>query len=262
MIHTIHCQRNIYLCSKCNEPVNHSQKEEHDEAYHKQIFCTSCHLPVEKYLLNQHILNHCPKSKHNNFIKILIVFVSLRMGFFYLNLFAGKVKCQICDIDVGAEDINDHENYCGARTEKCSECGEFVMLKYKQLHLDSNHTFIKLSDGKFVQLIYSHICVKIFDSFLYVFASEPGPSPSWLNTRTTFGSYLNDINSGSTKFQRTQKKKTSQSRKQNEFDSENIDGKNLKESYKKWTTQSLHVMDFDKRKCNALIRLFVYLKRK
>lgn len=53
-----------------------------------------------------------------------------------------------------ASEINDHENYCGSRTKKCDECGEYVMLKYEQLHIDSNHGFLKLDDG---ELLFSYI---------------------------------------------------------------------------------------------------------
>jgi hypothetical protein len=47
-----------------------------------------------------------------------------------------------------AKDLGEHENYCGSRTERCEECEEYVMLKYRNLHVDSNHGFIKLDDGE------------------------------------------------------------------------------------------------------------------
>ncbi|KAL0266568.1 UNVERIFIED_CONTAM: hypothetical protein PYX00_009078 [Menopon gallinae] len=155
LIHDVHCQRNISLCTKCNEPVNHNQKAEHDEANHSVVFCTSCHAQLEKFRLNSHLTNECPKR---------------------------NVRCQICDIEIAADDIFEHENYCGARTEKCPECGEYVMLKYTQLHLDSNHTFIKLSD-------------------------EPGPSPSWQNGRRTLGNFFPDLDLSNYTPQLHQKKK-------------------------------------------------------
>jgi hypothetical protein len=49
-------------------------------------------------------------------------------------------------------ELEEHENYCGTRTDKCLECGELVMFKYKQIHMDSNHGFLKLKDGKFCRL--------------------------------------------------------------------------------------------------------------
>ena len=41
-----------------------------------------------------------------------------------------------------------HMDYCGSRTEKCEECKEIIMLRNWEMHVNSNHTFIKLKDGK------------------------------------------------------------------------------------------------------------------
>ena len=60
------------------------------------------------------------------------------------------VCCNYCNIETEASELAEHENYCGSRTERCEDCGEFVMLKYQQLHQDSNHSFLKLDDGKFI----------------------------------------------------------------------------------------------------------------
>ena len=49
--------------------------------------------------------------------------------------------------------LAEHENYCGSRTEKCEQCGEFIMLKNFDIHINSNHGFIKLKDGKIPFLI-------------------------------------------------------------------------------------------------------------
>lgn len=55
--------------------------------------------------------------------------------------------CRFCELELPVAEICEHEEYCGSRTKKCEECGEYVMLKYEQLHLDSNHSFLKLDDG-------------------------------------------------------------------------------------------------------------------
>lgn len=58
------------------------------------------------------------------------------------------VACQYCNLELKADDIDEHEDYCGSRTECCHECGRHIMLKFQHLHLDSNHKFIKLNDSK------------------------------------------------------------------------------------------------------------------
>lgn len=57
------------------------------------------------------------------------------------------VACEYCELELPKDDLVEHETYCGARTERCDECGELVMHKYRKLHLDSNHGFLKLTDG-------------------------------------------------------------------------------------------------------------------
>ncbi|KAF2882832.1 hypothetical protein ILUMI_23344 [Ignelater luminosus] len=71
------------------------------------------------------------------------------------------LPCQYCELELPKFDLGEHENYCGARTEKCQDCGELVMFKYRQLHQDTNHGFLKLNDA------------------------EPGPRPTWESPRTT-----------------------------------------------------------------------------
>ena len=34
--------------------------------------------------------------------------------------------------------LEEHEDYCGSRTEKCEKCGEFIMLKNFETHLQTN----------------------------------------------------------------------------------------------------------------------------
>ncbi|KAJ8956101.1 hypothetical protein NQ318_016554, partial [Aromia moschata] len=67
---------------------------------------------------------------------------------------SGLLACKYCELELPKLELDDHENYCGSRTDKCLECGELVMFKYKQIHMDSNHGFLKLKD-------------------------EPGPRASW-----------------------------------------------------------------------------------
>lgn len=62
--------------------------------------------------------------------------------------FIGLLPCQYCELELPKLDLEEHENYCGSRTDKCLECGELVMFKNKQSHWDSNHGFVKLRDGE------------------------------------------------------------------------------------------------------------------
>ncbi|XP_056631892.1 TRAF-type zinc finger domain-containing protein 1-like isoform X1 [Diorhabda sublineata] len=56
---------------------------------------------------------------------------------------SGMLACKYCDLDLPKLELEEHENYCGSRTDKCLECGELVMFKDKQAHMDSNHGHLK-----------------------------------------------------------------------------------------------------------------------
>lgn len=44
------------------------------------------------------------------------------------------VACQHCDIELAFCKLQDHEDYCGARTERCSRCNRNIMLRELKSH--------------------------------------------------------------------------------------------------------------------------------
>lgn len=70
---------------------------------------------------------------------------------------SGMLACKYCDLELPKLELEDHENYCGSRTDKCMECGELVMFKDKQAHMASNHSFAvrRNNIGKY----YSYVIV-------------------------------------------------------------------------------------------------------
>ncbi|XP_034241617.1 uncharacterized protein LOC117645483 isoform X1 [Thrips palmi] len=128
VIHSLHCQRNLMKCDKCGEAVPRSGLEEHDFEFHSKVNCPDCHMSVERPQLDTHKKTVCRSRQQG---------------------------CLYCELEMPASEISHHEDYCGSRTKKCEDCGEYVMLKYEQLHIDSNHGFLKLDD-------------------------EPGPTATWI----------------------------------------------------------------------------------
>ncbi|KAJ1526308.1 hypothetical protein ONE63_009459 [Megalurothrips usitatus] len=126
--HSVHCQRNLTKCEKCGEAVPRSSMEEHEAEFHVKVNCPDCRVSVEKPLLDAHKKTSCRSRQQG---------------------------CPYCELDLPASEMYEHKNYCGSRTKKCEDCGEYVMLKYEQLHLESNHGFLKLDD-------------------------EPGPTATWI----------------------------------------------------------------------------------
>lgn len=55
--------------------------------------------------------------------------------------------CNYCDIDVDAMTMPVHVDKCSSRTERCNDCGLFVMLKYLVPHRES-HLLGNIRNGK------------------------------------------------------------------------------------------------------------------
>ena len=59
------------------------------------------------------------------------------------------VICQYCMLEKKQKEIEDHEDYCGSRTEQCPECNDFVMLKDWE-----KHEKMTLYHGRFIHATY------------------------------------------------------------------------------------------------------------
>ncbi|XP_014816179.1 PREDICTED: TRAF-type zinc finger domain-containing protein 1 [Calidris pugnax] len=106
IMHEIHCSRNIEVCRYCSESIPKSEMKNHMESEHEQVTC-KCGMKIEKSLLKDHEASACP----------------LR-----------PALCQYCDIQLAFDKLQDHEIYCGARTERCGGCGRNVMVKDLKEH--------------------------------------------------------------------------------------------------------------------------------
>ncbi|NXE25783.1 TRAD1 protein, partial [Ardeotis kori] len=106
IMHEIHCRRNIEVCRYCSESIPKSEMKNHIESEHVQVTC-KCGMKTEKRLLKDHEASACP----------------LR-----------PALCQYCDIQLAISKLQDHEIYCGARTERCGGCGRNVMVKELKEH--------------------------------------------------------------------------------------------------------------------------------
>lgn len=101
VMHVAHCQRNIQMCRTCGEPVSKVNWQEHQED-HKPVKCDRCGKEISKASLENHIANSCLKR---------------------------EVACVYCGLDMSFSELNNHEVYCGSRTEPCETCKKFVMIK-------------------------------------------------------------------------------------------------------------------------------------
>ncbi|XP_019878674.1 TRAF-type zinc finger domain-containing protein 1 isoform X5 [Aethina tumida] len=197
VMHTVHCARNITLCKTCNEPFPKSQYDDHARSCKKPILRKPSPPPtsIEKssYYQQRKVVEEEKTAKwkeerRQRHERLVDTGYTLRAPSQDASAVkkvetvkkeetkkpasqngavprlvnpppksSGLLACKYCDLELPKLDLEEHENYCGSRTDKCLECGELVMFKYKQLHMDTNHGFLKLKD-------------------------EPGPRPSWDST--------------------------------------------------------------------------------
>ena len=80
--------------------------------------------------------------------------------------------CPYCALNQEVSEMKAHTDYCGSRTEKCEDCKEIIMLKNWEMHINSNHGFIKLKDGK----VPENILIEYWIDKLFLFQS-PGQNP-------------------------------------------------------------------------------------
>ncbi|NXN95339.1 XAF1 factor, partial [Rhinopomastus cyanomelas] len=108
-LHEAHCLRFLTLCPQCNEPVAHKDMRGHQAEAHKQVRCGGCRRGVQQYQLEQHETQECPKR---------------------------AVRCQVCELEMPFEKLEEHVASCASRTERCPECGRYVMYREQEEHRD------------------------------------------------------------------------------------------------------------------------------
>lgn len=186
VMHTAHCARNITLCKVCKEPIPKNQFDDHAKACRPKVEKPKPpSLDIEKteyYRKQKSIQDEKEAKRREEYLKRYDRFVDPGHNLKEKKTVANEAKennvagaaalpvlertrplppnpkssksslipCKYCELELPKLDLEEHEGYCGARTDRCQECGELVMFKYKQLHEDSNHGFLKLSDGKFL----------------------------------------------------------------------------------------------------------------
>ena len=108
-MHTLHCTaRNVALCPECGEPFPRAALEEHRAEEHLGAACDRCGRQVAPAArMEGHRDGSCPERRR---------------------------PCDFCKLDHPARELEDHEGYCGSRTERCEDCGDFVMLRDWERH--------------------------------------------------------------------------------------------------------------------------------
>ncbi|XP_074778994.1 XIAP-associated factor 1 isoform X1 [Athene noctua] len=101
-LHEAHCLRFLTLCPECDEPVAQKDIKDHQMEAHKQARCKLCHQSMQQHQLEHHETEECQQR---------------------------VIKCEICELEMPFNKLQEHLNTCTSRTEKCWACNKYIMYK-------------------------------------------------------------------------------------------------------------------------------------
>ncbi|NXK96174.1 XAF1 factor, partial [Formicarius rufipectus] len=143
-LHEAHCMRFLTLCPECDEPVAQKDMEDHQREAHKQIRCSLCHQSMQQYQLEHHENKECQKR---------------------------AMKCNICDLEMPFNKLQEHLDTCASRTKKCQECNKYVMYKdhhkHKEICPNSDLSYHKDVDFQTSEASTNATCSKSFPDDQY-----------------------------------------------------------------------------------------------
>nr|AAI24486.1 Zgc:153893 [Danio rerio] len=100
-LHEPHCKRFLCKCPDCNDTVHRDQLEEHKTEQHAEVKCKKCKKKMERRHLLDHENNECPERFE---------------------------ICEFCQLELPLSTLKVHKVSCGSRTERCSDCDQYVKM--------------------------------------------------------------------------------------------------------------------------------------
>lgn len=106
VLHESYCLRHLYKCEKCNQPVEKTAREAHNQEFHTPVPCPHCNTSQEKPNLENHVAT-CPKRPK---------------------------QCLYCELELPFDRYDDHINICGSKTRQCPRCKRYIPKRYWEEH--------------------------------------------------------------------------------------------------------------------------------
>ncbi|NXL33670.1 XAF1 factor, partial [Glaucidium brasilianum] len=139
-LHEAHCLRFLTLCPECDEPVAQKDIKDHQTEAHKQARCKLCHQSMQQHQLEHHETKECQQR---------------------------VIKCNICELEMPFNKLQEHLNTCASRTEKCWACNKYIIYKdwnkHKEICQNSSLPYHK--DVNFQTSTGGSLCQKCNKSF-------------------------------------------------------------------------------------------------
>ena len=105
-MHTAHCARHITLCSKCDEPIPKREFDEHQ---------SQCSGPIVEEPSQPEPEKSVTKVAA---VKCQTIASALPAPTSSTTASVPEPVCKYCHLEFPNQNMTEHENYCGSRTEK------------------------------------------------------------------------------------------------------------------------------------------------
>merc|ERR1719285_187951 len=128
------CIYKMMTCEYCNQQFKQIEFSDHVERCANEPFtCLECGDTYKRKFASSHVCSrkcHCGER------------IPLKMYIFHkiTNCPQRRALCTYCKLPRLTRTFNEHLEYCGSRTQECLTCGQLVILKNMEDHIQSNCT--------------------------------------------------------------------------------------------------------------------------
>ena len=121
----------MVFCTNCQSEIEDSKMFLHEGFCKKNIrYCFKCKAKIPKEEFEEHLENHKVKLEPENSVE------TEKKEDEKDNM---NIECQYCSLLVDRNELEEHEQMCGARTVPCEMCGQYVQTRLLNQHLNVIH---------------------------------------------------------------------------------------------------------------------------
>ena len=125
-------------CSNCRCEIEDSKMILHERFCLQNIkYCDLCKEAIIKEEFEEHCLSHNKDNNQNE--KKELDSEEDRNSRSLQRIMSSKVACDYCGLFLGFDELEEHEEMCGARSTKCKVCGYNTLYKNLKNHLINAH---------------------------------------------------------------------------------------------------------------------------
>ena len=123
----------MVFCTNCQTEIEDSKMFLHEGFCKKNIrYCFKCKQKIPKEEFEEHLENHKVKKETENSVEK----TENKIDENNINM---NIECQYCSLLVDRNELEEHEQMCGARTVPCEMCGQYVQTRLLNQHLNVIH---------------------------------------------------------------------------------------------------------------------------